>query len=921
MPMSLDQQREEDARYVPGIEYTDEVLTADVGDIPDELQENPDGSVTIPGAPDPGQQGPQEFLQNLAEVLDEKDLNRIATDLKEKLDRDAEARKKRDKQYAEGLERSGLSGDAPGGASFEGASKAVHPVLAESCVDFAAAAIKEIFPPDGPAKAKIVGSENDERRLRAKKKVEFLNWQYTEQIEDYRDSLEQLLSQLPMGGSQYQKYRYDDRLARPAVEFVPVDEVLLPYAASSFYTAGRVTHVQKLTRSQFDERVKSGLYKYDGHPANELPPDQSDAKTANDAIEGLEESCYNEDGLRTIYEIYTWLTIQDPLTGGKDEAPYIVTIDDNTEKTLAIYRNWAEQDQRRKKLDWWVEWGFLPWRGAYKLGLPHLIGGLSVALTGALRALLDSAHINNSAAAVKLKGGRTSGQNVQVEVTQVQELEAPAGVDDIRKLIMPMPFNPPSPVLFELLGWLTEAAKGVVSTAEEKIADASNQMPVGTTLALIEQGSKVYSAIHARLHASQAKGMAILCRINATTLNDQEVMAQFGEQIVTRQDFTNNNDVRPVSDPNIFSEAQRFARWQAILQMTQDPTVQWNKVEIYREGLSLMKVEEVDKFLPAPPKPVTADQVQENVAAVLQGVPLQAHPQQDHMAHVMEHLRFILDPLQGGAPGVNPQALSGILNHCQQHLMFLYANNTMMGAQQMAQQAMMAGMQPQQEQLIAQAAQAGAQALQQQMPQLVQMLQQAAQLVQSKMPPAPMDPAQASLQAAMAETQRRAQLDQMTMQFKQQEAQRSDQFKQLELQMQQQADAFKQQMEHMAQQQAAAMSHLTQQTELMKNDADNRQHQLTELLKNRDDNETAVVIAELKNKVAAMQAQPQTPAPVLNFDVSEALQQALKPYAEGLGAVHQSVSGLSDSLGKMMEGQATHQQRIMDLAQQLMQQE
>lgn len=919
--ISLDQQRHEDDRYIDGM--PDDAPGPLPGmDIPDELIENDDGSVTIPDMAAPVQK-PQSFQENLVEVLDTLELTTLGTTMVEKFERDREARKKRDEQYKEGLERSGLSGDAPGGASFSGASKVVHPVLAEACVDFAASAIKELFPPDGPVRSKIIGRETDERKERAKRKTTYLNWQYTDQMEEYRDDLEQLLSQVPMGGSQFQKYRYDERLRRPVVEFVPVDEVLLPYAASSFYTAPRVTHVQELTRAQFEERVASGLYIYDGFdPATNTPPDEvSGTQTANDDIEGREATCYNEDGLRIIYESYAWLRVNDPLTGGKVDAPYIVTIDHATEKVVALYRNWAEGDQRLKKLDWWVEWGFIPWRGAYKLGLPHLIGGLTIAATGALRALLDSAHLNNAAAAVKLKGGsRSSGQNVQVEITQVSEIDAPAGVDDIRKAIMPMPFNPPSTVLFELLGWLTQAAKGVVSTSEEKIAEASNTMPVGTAMALIEQGSKVFSAIHARLHASHARGMKILCRINGEWLNDQEVAETFGEPIVTRQDFAHNDDVQPVSDPATFSEAQRYARWQAIIQMSQDPRVQWNVVEMYRDGLRMMRVEDADKYLPPTQQPMTADPVQENVAATLQGVPLQANPQQDHMAHLNEHLRFLTDPLQGASPVMPPPAMQAIFQHCLQHLMFHYMTTTMQGAQQMALQMQAAGLPPpgSPDAMLAQTAVATQEALGEQGQAMAQMLGQVAQMVQSRMPPAPLDPAQATLQAAMAETQRRAQLDQMTLQAKQQEAARADQFRSLELQMKAQGDAFERAMQQQESQSAALMERVMQQVELMKNEQDNKQHQITELLKNRDDNETKVLIAQLQGQIQAAGDARQANT-TLNFDVSEALQQALKPYADGLLETQKSVAALGDALRGMAEGQSAHQQRILEMANSLMQ--
>ena len=254
---------------------------------------------------------------------------------------------------------------------------------------------------------------------------------------------------------------------------------------------------------------------------------------------------------------------EDSETEGR-RAPYILTIDEASGKVLALYRNWEYGDEKLTKLDWYVEFKFIPWRGAYAIGLPHLIGGLSAALTGTLRALLDSAHINNSQTMLKLKGGRINGQNDRIEPTQVLEIEGAPGVDDVRKIAMPMPFNPPSSTLYNLLGWLTTAAKGVVTTAEEKIGEANANTPVGTTQALIEQGAKVFSAIHARLHRSQAKNLAIISRLNHWYLDEMD--NESGTEIEVR-DFAENNDIRPVSDPNIFSETQRLAQAQAVLQM------------------------------------------------------------------------------------------------------------------------------------------------------------------------------------------------------------------------------------------------------------------------------------------------------------------------------------------------------------------
>lgn len=746
---------------------TSDLLTGD-----DDVIENDDGSVTIPNekknADDKGLG--DKFFENLAEKLDSSVLMNIGSDLVDKVTRDQESRSKSDEMYAEGLRRTGMGEDAPGGATFDGASRVTHPMLTEACIDFSSSAFKELFPPGGPVKTKIMGKDTREKRMRAQRKVQFLNWQLTKQVEEYASELEQLLPQMGMAGNGYQKFRYDDRLTRPAVEFVPVDDVLIPYAASSFYTAQRITHVLHLTQMEFEERIESGLYFDDG--GADSPPaftERSIASDASDAIEGKEDTAYNEDGVRNIYEIYVWLELDDDPCATKPYVPYIITVDEHSERVLAIYRNWLEEDALCRKIDWWVDWGFIPWRGARSLGFPHMIGGLAATATGALRALLDSAHVNNMPTAVKLKGGRQSGDNISIDATQIMEIESPAGVDDIRKLMMAIPYNPPSSTLFQLLGFVVDAGKGVVSTAEEKIADASNQMPVGTSLALIEQGSKVASAIHARLHRSQQRALDIICRINSETLDDAEVMRVFGEQIVTRADFDNNDDVQPVSDPSIFSEAQRFARWQALIQMSQDQSVPWNKLNLYRDGLEMMKISDPDRYLPAETEPVTSDPVNENVAAVLNKSTLKADQEQDHVAHIREHLSFVADPMQGGNPLVPFQAVQNIMNHVMEHIIMLYPQMVAQAGASAVIKRMTSGADDHNDPDVISADAAGLarDAMTQQYgQQFAQIMQKAMQAVQAKAPKPPADAVQLSYNAAMAETQRQADNDKAQTQLK-----------------------------------------------------------------------------------------------------------------------------------------------------------
>jgi len=652
-------------------EHIAEILGLDDEDAEQEVIEQEDGSVVINFKEKEGPKKDPEFYENLAEVFDESELLKLSVEYLEYIDVDREARSQRDKQYEEGLRRTGLGKDAPGGATFDGASKVVHPIMAEACVDFAASSSKELLPPDGIVKSNIKGEANSVKEATAERKVNFINWQLSEQVPEYRDEMEQLLTQLPLGGSQFLKWRYDSEQKRPTCEWVPIDNILLPYSTTNFYTSPRVTEQQDITEDIFQQRIEMGIYRdTDVYYSSDAPlTEQTNSEKANNKIEGKDMPSKNIDGLRRVYEITCFLrTKEDDITGGK-RAPYIMMIDESSGDVIGLYRNWEANDEKFEKLDWYVEFKFIPWRGAYAIGLPHLIGGLSAALTGTLRALLDAAHINNSQTMLKLKGGRIGGQTDRIEPTQVIEIEGSPGVDDIRKIAMPMPFNPPSSTLMNLLGWLTDAAKGVVTTAEEKIGDANNNMPVGTAQALIEQGAKVFSAIHARLHRSQAKSLAIISRINHWYLEDMD--NQSGEEIEIR-DFAYTNDVRPVSDPNIFSETQRLAQNQAILQMAQSaPPGMFDLRAMYRRVMKQLKIPSIDEILPNPQGATEANPALENVSMTM-GRPSAAYPDQDHIAHIQVHLEYIENPAYGGSPLAGPTTAPHMLEHLKQHLTLHY---------------------------------------------------------------------------------------------------------------------------------------------------------------------------------------------------------------------------------------------------------
>ena len=612
-----------------------------------------------------------EFYANLAESMPDSELNALSSRFLDLISKDKEARKKRDEQYEEGIRRTGLGDDAPGGAQFQGASKVVHPMMTEACIDFASRAIRELLPPQGPVKDLIEGEVTLKKLQKAKRKTRMMNWQLTVQSKEFRSEMEQMLTQVPLGGAQYLKMSWDDARNRPGFLFVAIDDMYLPFAATNFNSAQRKTHVQYLTQLDYEERVKSGMYRDVELTPPGLEPERSAADIANDKIEGRSDTSYNEDGLRTVFEIHAVADVE-----GDGNAPYILTVDKPSGKVLSIYRNWDENDESREPLAWFVEFPFIPWRGAYPIGLPHMIGGLSAAATGALRALMDSAHIQNVPTMLKLKGGTRGGQTLNIQPTQVEEIEGGINIDDVRKIAMPIPFNPPSPTLFQLLGFVVDAGKGVVRTSMDNLADQNPNAPVGTTLALIQEGMTVFSAIHGRLHDAMARVLDILHRLNGMHLDDDDTEREVGEELATRADFQGPMDVVPVSDPAIFSEAQRFAQVQAVSARAAAMPQLYNQRKVEERLLETLRVPNYKELLTPPLEPKQQNAVNENVTATM-GKPVVAFPEQDHIAHLKTHLAYMTSPALGGSQLIAPQYLPVIMQHLKEHVALWYASTVL----------------------------------------------------------------------------------------------------------------------------------------------------------------------------------------------------------------------------------------------------
>ena len=640
-------------------------------DVPDEVTDTDDGGAIVKVGDDMASRPNKEWYENIKDDFDDETLNKICTRLLEDVERDGKAREKREKDYEESIKRTGLGKETPGGADFEGASKAVHPMLTEAVVDFQSRAIKELMPPNGPVKTYIPGDNPEVDRFKKGERIKnYMNWQFLKQMPDFRTELEQLLSQTPLGGSQYLRLVYDAKKKRPVPTYWPSDDVLIPYASSNFYTSERLTFVEHITQFEFEQRVKSKMYSDIGEVVTAASTDQPTRPAkATAAVEGKDQVApYNEDGLRNVYEVNCWC---DELEEKYDYAPYRITIDGAARKICAVNRNWEENEETKEPLYWTVEFPFIPWRGACSIGLGQMIGSLSGAATGALRALLDTAHMNNIPTLLRLKGANFSGQSKELRVAAVTEIEGGIAGDDIRKLIMPVPFNQPSAVLLELLGLVDGLGRGVVQTTFEKLGEQGADMPVGTTLALIEEGMTVFSAIHLRMFHAMDKILNILCRINRMYLDSEALKDDTGVVLAYRKDFDPPHDVLPVADPEIFSDVQRMAQLQIIADRAAAMPEVYNVKEVEKRILERTKIPNPDELLLPDDTPEQTNAVNENAAMSL-GRPVAAFPDQNHLAHLQVHLDYATSPLLGLNPLVAPRFIPMLMGHLVEHIAFYY---------------------------------------------------------------------------------------------------------------------------------------------------------------------------------------------------------------------------------------------------------
>ena len=613
------------------------------------------------------------FDENLADTIDAKELNGVASQLISSYESDKEARSEWEYRYKQGLETldpTGGQDEEENQRATRGLSTVVHPMIAEAATQFNARAIAELYPSGGPVKTVIIGEPNEEMEEQAKRVKEFMNYQITQEMPEYFPDLDQMLFQLPLIGHTFKKVWWDANLERQCSQFVKAEDFVVSPDSKDLYTAPRYTHVIRMPKNEFNKYVEAGHYLPSKYSAEDIDP----SGDIGSEIEGVDPYGDSSDQVMTLLEVHSYVMF-DGIDGVKDNddedavaLPYVITIDYDAEKIVAIRRNWEEDDNKKKRRDWFVSYKFLPSTGFYGFGLYHMIGGLGKAATGSLRALLDSAAFANMQGGFKLKG-RVTGGEMQINPGEFADLDAT--VDDVNKAIMPLPFKEPSQTLFNLMGAITDAGKRFASTADLNVGDVNPNAPVGSTVALIEQGSKAFSAIHKRLHYSQGQEFKLLAKLNAEYLPEQVNFAAVGSSsIIYAKDFDNRIDIIPVSDPNIFSTAQRIAQAQSILQMAQANPQLYDMYEANKRMLEAVRINNIDEILKKPEEAVKLDPIDENMS-VMYGKPIRAFPEQDHESHIAVHLQFLQDPSLGGNPGA--RGLTPILiAHIAEHVALLY---------------------------------------------------------------------------------------------------------------------------------------------------------------------------------------------------------------------------------------------------------
>ena len=681
-----------------------ETIEEQVGPDDVDITQEEDGSATINFDPAAvNQPGGEGHGDNLAELLPESVLGKLGSELAENYMTYKSARKDWEDSYTKGLDLLGFKYENPT-QPFQGASGATHPVLAEAVTQFQAQAYKELLPATGPVHTQVIGLINRQKEDQSQRVKEFMNYQLMDVMKEYEPEFDQMLFYLPLSGSAFKKVYYDELLGRAVSKFVPADDLLVPYTATSLQDAEAIIHVIKMSENDLRKKQVAGFY-----VDIELTPgynEETEVEKKERELEGVKRT--RDEDVFTVLEIHTDLDLEgfeDKDSTGEDtgiKLPYIVTIELGSREVLSIRRNYAVGDPTKARQDYFVHFKFLPGMGFYGFGLIHMIGGLSRTATTALRQLLDAGTLSNLPSGFKQRGIRVRDEAQSIQPGEFRDVDAPGG--NIKDAFMPLPFKEPSATLLQLMGTVVSAGQRFAAIADMQVGDGNQQAAVGTTIALLERGSRVMSAIHKRLYVAMKSEFNLLADVFKTYLPPEypyDVVG--GQKNIKVADFDDKVDILPVADPNIFSQSQRISMAQTELQLAQSNPGMHNLYEAYRHMYEAIGVKNIDQILPPPQEPSPLDPATENILA-MSNKPFQAFKGQDHQAHITTHLNFMASNVARNSPVVMATLEKNIFEHIslmaqeQLEVEFREEIAQLMQMQQMAQQNPQMAQNPQMQQ-------------------------------------------------------------------------------------------------------------------------------------------------------------------------------------------------------------------------------
>ena len=629
-----------------------------------EITPEEDGGMTVDFDPQDQRGESDDFYMNLAEEMPERELGRIAGELMSEFDSNKASRQEWEDAYANGLELLGFNYEERT-QPFRGASGVTHPLLAEAATQFQAQAFNELLPASGPVRTTIVGSETRDKQQQSQRVRQFMNYYITNVMEEYTPELDQMLFYLPLAGSTFKKVYYDETLNRAVSKFIPAEHLVVPYETSDLETCPNITQSIRMSLNDLRKKQVAGFYL--DIPVLPAQQESDSVSTEIDNIDGMSASQIDYDC--TILECHVDLDLEgyeDTDDDGEPtgiKIPYVVTISQDNGQILAIRRNYREDDPEKRKIQYFVHYKFLPGFGFYGLGLIHTIGGLSRTATAALRQLIDAGTLSNLPAGFKARGLRIRDDDDPLQPGEFRDVDAPGGA--IRDSLMPLPFKGPDQTLFNLLGFVVDAGQRFATITDMKVGDGNQQAAVGTTIALLEQGSRVMSAVHKRLHYAMKLEFKLLAKVMAEFLPQEYPYSIEGaDTSIMATDFDDRVDVVPVSDPNVFSQAQRIALAQTKLQLAGAAPEMHNMYEVYRDMYDALGVKDTDRIMKRIPddEPTPKDPAQENIDA-MDMVPLHAFEGQEHEAHIMAHMVFGSTPMVASMPAMAMALQKHIMEH------------------------------------------------------------------------------------------------------------------------------------------------------------------------------------------------------------------------------------------------------------------